>query len=421
VHEGHLARQPQRPASDTSDESLVDPQPANSPVFSQSVSISSTTDCAELLSIAIEAEQASPPFSPLKTPIDAAPTQRHSDTLIDDFAVDTTEYDLYGELGFESFNGDSALDTTLFSELAPEILPTQNAPTTAYAHRSEFEQNPLKSPRLSPLVSPKDSNDPSFDLLEINRKLLEQHQRLKKVDGPCTSFTDRTERSQQSTPEIEVGEVLKICQEFSSLLYQVLRSEPSANACHLACHQDNLSPLPTPSPSSGCFSVGCTPRPEKSAHISDPVIILHMSTCYIYLIRNLIIVISQFFKEPKSAETMPTYLTRNPFSGLQIGGFALKNDNLQVIVLIQVVLHSLQEIELPLGVPADYRVCGEMKGRNTNILEDLCDTSSFSDLFGAALRQEERSFDEYGGGGARKLKELLKSVRKDFGLAALCK
>jgi hypothetical protein len=382
--------------------------------------MSSTTDCAELLSIAIQAEQTSPPFSPLRSPINAAPTQSHFDTLVDDFAVDTTEYDLYGQIEFESFNGDSALDTALFSELAPEILPIQNDPTTAYALRSELERNPPKSSRLSPLDSPKDLNDPSLELLEINKKLLEQHQRLKKVHETCTSLSDRAERSLKNTPEIEIGEVLKICQEFSSLLSQVLRSRWSTNACQLACYQDTLSPLPTPSPSSGGFSVGCIPRTEKSAKISDPVIILHMSTCYIYLIRNLILVISQFFKEPKSAETMPTYLTRNPFSGLQIGGFALKSDNLQVVVLIQVILHSLQEIELPLGVPPSYSVCGEMKGRNTNIIDDLCDTSSFSDLFSAAMRQEERSPDECGGGGARKLKELLKSVRKDLDLAVSC-
>jgi hypothetical protein len=187
------------------------------------------------------------------------------------------------------------------------------------------------------------------------------------------------------------------------------------HGCELACSQNVLSPLQTQTSDSGNLSLGGIPRTEISAQISDPVVILHMSTCYIYLIRNLILVISQLFEEPKSAEKTPTSLTRSPFSGLQIGGFALKDDKLQAAVLIQVVLHSLQEIELPLGVLANYSVCGEPKGKTANILEDLCSTSSLTDLFSAAMRQEERGIREYRGGGARRLKELLKSLRKKLG------
>jgi hypothetical protein len=184
VREGQSERDLQRPDINRSGENQINPERTSCSISSRSMS--PTSNFMALLSSAVQAEQSSTLFCVPGSPTVDLQSQNHFDTSADDLTFDTTGYDLHEQLGSESFLTDSTLDITLFSELAPEIPPTDKASTTASAHRSELELSPSTGAQLSSLGSPEKIHDPSLCLLDINKKLLEQYRRLKNVDDKCT-------------------------------------------------------------------------------------------------------------------------------------------------------------------------------------------------------------------------------------------
>ena len=130
---------------------------------------------------------------------------------------------------------------------------------------------------------------------------------------------------------------------------------------------DSLPVIPlTPSPSGTTTSATQTPPP------TDMTTILQLLTCYIRLIHLHSIMYTHLLSytrtflpsSPKRPNPIPPV-----FPNLQIGGACLDNFGaLQISFLLQVTVHMLGEIEIALGLPAEYRV-GKRKGGGMGVLE----------------------------------------------------
>jgi hypothetical protein len=285
----------------------------------------------------------------------------------------------------------------------------------------------INTPSLSPFGSPEPLIDPYFQLSQLNQKLYKQFIHIEANSG--SSIFPEGDGAYKSTGEAEVGEILRTSQEFASILAQIVQSLHMADNPHPFAETEVLD-LTCAAPESvhatgrrsQSFSTAAalSDFPESSPILSDTTMILLISGCYLYLVRIHTFLFSRLLHLIHSAKSFSLQFStpiapESTIPGLQIGGFPVNNGNLQVLILLNVVMHILNEIEGHLGLPAEISVCGACALRPQRILGDSSESLGITDLFIASLRQEERIRRKRSSGGVGRLRELVKSVKSELG------
>lgn len=276
-------------------------------------------------------------------------------------------------------------------------------------------------------------------LSELNLNLHQQSLHLNSSPGPLPlSALTCTDISGRSGDTNYLGNILHSSQEFLKFLISFFPSSPSdslpASALsitdylehrpgdwqrqHRTLHHQGSRKTPS-SDSESSFagssgfdisgtvsSVSLQSRPPTEntlacasslVRLDTPVILLVLS-CYVHIIRIYSMIFSHIHSALLAtrsglAPSLPT------LPGLQLSGFPLQSGNLQVKILMEVVVHSLDRIEQTLGLPLEYRV-SRGDGRSKDMLGD----PQVMELFKIVIRQEERA-------GVKSIREYIRSIK----------
>jgi len=143
----------------------------------------------------------------------------------------------------------------------------------------------------------------------------------------------------------------------------------------------------------------------------DPNLIIQVSQCYIYLLRIHILLISALLNE--KAQRSSNIDSLSHVMSVQIGGFLLDNVSVKVNVLLEVIFQFVSTIEVSIGFPEEFCVREEPQTSADSILHLSPRDSRNIDICASVLHAEEGVQRSIGGGGVKRLKELMKRAKKE--------
>ena len=152
----------------------------------------------------------------------------------------------------------------------------------------------------------------------------------------------------------------------------------------------------------------------KGDHLTtpDPVLIVQISQCYIYLLRIHSMLISRLLNENAPPSAGMDGLCH--VMEFQIGGFNLESVPVKVNVFLEIILQLVGTMEASLGIPKGFCIREEPQTNTESILDLFPSDAGFVEICMSVLQAEERVQHSVGGGGVRRLKDLMKRAKKKY-------
>jgi hypothetical protein len=270
---------------------------------------------------------------------------------------------------------------------------------TPTPHITEFSEPHPSAQLLDGNGTQCGKEDAMLQVFSLNQRMYRQFRCLDNGDGTDLFSSVRgqqqEEGGQAKGEKSQIGEILKMSEEFLHVLNNIIRCPQQA------C--DHTAPRAEIHRGSG---TGNQSEEVCTGNNPDPPLTLQIIGCYLQLIRIYCTVFSrvrQLVEASPFTSSCPALLA---LPGLAISGFPLQSGILQATILLQAVMHLLGQIEEVLGIPVEHCVCG-VDEQPDGMLSDVDST----DLFIAVLRQEERSNRASNKGSLKVFKEHIKSIR----------
>ncbi|PSN73924.1 hypothetical protein BS50DRAFT_627298 [Corynespora cassiicola Philippines] len=358
--------------------------------------------------------------------------------------------DSTAEFKFESSN----LDDIMFTDYQPSLDIPFSLPTPNPEHTSDFEiLDPIdSSPSQNEQLR---SNAELFTkFCQLNDKMYSHHYTLATdptldlFSSPAIGHHDATGKAANG---FNLGDILTTSQEYlhtlnaiidSAQAHAVLAQRHHSDARRLSFFDPDMPLADKSQQPAYHHSVPAPPtsaaKPQQQNGI-DPALLFQVTTCYVSLLRiythifaRLLAVLdapaqscsSSSSTSPSSAAAAAAAAAKQgPFAdvlpNLQIGSFNLYNGNLQLVILVQVLLHTFVEIERVLGVPGEFSLCGSMMAgsRKDSVIGVFGSVGGLNGVFVSLVQCEERRGGG-GGGGVGRLKELIGAAKKKLGPGA---